>query len=113
MNKRSKGDEPGKNFVKRAGNPKSGRKRRVPVIVGVPIPIPNSTSVLPDPLWLEQKDSEMVLSLEKSFFNAQNIQPGKYVQWKEVKRILFPVHDRLIEELANRIIEMDESSNIK
>lgn len=110
MNRRSKEDKPRKGSVKRAGNAKLSRQRRRPVIVGVPIPVPNSTSVLPDPLWLEQKDIEMVLSLEKSFYKANNIQPGKYVEWKEVKRILFPIHDKLIEELEIRINELDGNS---
>ncbi len=110
MNRRSQGDKPGKDFFKSASNPKSNRKRRRPVIIGVPIPIPNSTSVLPDPLWLEQKDIEMVLSLERSLYEAHNIKLGKYVKWEEVKEILFPVHDKLIEKLESRISELDATS---
>ncbi|MBF4481839.1 hypothetical protein [Dehalococcoides mccartyi] len=110
MNRRSEADNLRKNSAKRAGNPKLGRKRRSSVIVGVPVPVPNSTSVLPAPLWLEQRDFETVLSLEKSSYKANNIQPCTYAEWKEVKRILFPVHDKLIEELEIRINELDRNS---
>jgi tetratricopeptide (TPR) repeat protein len=110
MNRKSERDQPKKHSAKSARNPKSNRKIRRPVIVGVPIPIPNSTSVLPDPLWLEQKDIEMVLSLERSLYEAHNIKPGKYVKWEEVKEILFPVHDKLIEKLESRINELDATS---
>ena len=78
--------------------------------IGVPILIPNSISVLPDPLWLRAKDIEKVRSFERSFYQDNKIKPGQYSSWKKVKRILFPVHDRLIDEVENRIEELDGTS---
>lgn len=113
MNRGSNENTTRKDSVKRLVDHKLGRKKKSPVMVGVPIPVPNSMSVLPKPLWLEQKDIEMVLSFEKTFYEANNIKPGVYGKWEEVKRILFPVHDILIEELESRINELDGNSLVK
>ena len=96
----------GKNHSYNKSKGQFNRNGAGPYIVGVPVPIPNSISVLPDPLWLRREDWEEVYSLERSVFVEKRVKPGIFSNWEEVKGILLPVHDRLLEETDNRIKEL-------
>jgi hypothetical protein len=79
-------------------------------LVGVPISVPSSTLVLPNPLWLCQKDTDKVRSFERPIYCENRVEPGQYSSFAKIKRILFPIHDRLIDEIENKIKELDGTS---
>ncbi|MGI2336809.1 MAG: tetratricopeptide repeat protein [Dehalogenimonas sp.] len=105
-----KGKRPKTSYLFKSINSNSKHESGNPTFIGIQVPIPNSTTILPAPLWLGQKELEEVLSLEKSFFTDNKIQPGRYREWNDIKDILFPLHDSLIESLEKRINEINGRS---
>lgn len=79
-------------------------------VVGVPMPVPSSTLVLPDPLWLHKEDIEKVRSFERLIYLENKVEPGQYDNWNEAIKILFPVHEKLIDEVEGRIKELGGAS---
>ena len=75
--------------------------------IGVPITMPNSLFVLPEPMWLSDENTKELRSLEHSILVAQRVKPGTFAEFPEVINILLPVHDRLLEETERLIPEFD------
>ncbi len=69
--------------------------------------MPNSLSVLPEPMWLSDENMKELRSLEHSILVTQRVKPGTFERFPEGRNILFPVHDRLLEETERLIREFN------
>lgn len=69
----------------------------------VVLPTPNSWVGLPKPLLPTRQDFSEVSSIEQSIIRTSGWKPQVYTDWDSIRNILFPVHDRLIQEVEDRI----------
>lgn len=83
-----------------------GKDQVYPRVIGVPIPVPSSSLVLPHPLWLHKEDIEKICSFERLIYHENKVEPGQYDNWNEVIKILLPVHEKLIDEVESRIKDL-------
>jgi len=63
-------------------------------------------------MWLSEENAKEVRSLEHSILVTQRVKPGTFKRFSEVRNILVPVHDRLLEETERLIRQFDRNELI-